>query len=99
MFRRIYQSLLAVIATATQKEPARQVRYLKVENELLRSRFPTRISLTDKEKSRLCRFAEKLGRSFDSLATIVHPDNSPLAPIALRKSYGNGEPPRPAALV
>lgn len=74
MFRRIYQSLLAVIATATQKELARQVRYLKVENELLRSRLPTRISLTDKEKSRLCRFAEKLGRSFDSLATIVHPD-------------------------
>ncbi|QDU29443.1 hypothetical protein ETAA8_45530 [Anatilimnocola aggregata] len=32
----IFQSLLLVIAGATQKELARQVKYLKVENQILR---------------------------------------------------------------
>jgi len=38
--RNIYRSLLFLIAGATQKELARQVRYLKVENQILRSKFP-----------------------------------------------------------
>lgn len=74
MFRKTYQSLLVLIATATHRELARQVRYLKVENEILRSKLPARVSVTDKEKSRLCRFAEKLGRALDELITMVHPD-------------------------
>ena len=39
--KNIYQSLLLVIAGATQKELARQIKYLKVENEILRSRVPS----------------------------------------------------------
>lgn len=35
--KNIFQSLLLVIAGATQKELARQVKYLKVENQILRS--------------------------------------------------------------
>ena len=50
------------------------MRHWKVENEILRSKQPARVPLTEKEKSRLCGFAEKLGRALDSLATIVHPD-------------------------
>ena len=34
--KNIYQSLLLVIAGATQKELASQIKYLKVENEILR---------------------------------------------------------------
>ena len=55
----VFQSLLLLIAGATQKELARQVKYLKVENEILRSKLPKRITITPKEKNRLVRFALK----------------------------------------
>jgi hypothetical protein len=53
----VCQSLLLVIAGATQKELARQVKYLKVENEILRGKLPKRITVTPKEKNRLVRFS------------------------------------------
>ena len=43
-FRNIYTSLMLVIARSTQRELARQVSYLKAENQILRSRLPDRIS-------------------------------------------------------
>lgn len=71
----VFQSLLLVIAGATQKELARQVKYLKVENEILRSKLPKRIMVTPKEKNRLVRFALKLGgKVLRQLTTIVAPD-------------------------
>ncbi len=45
-FRNIYTSLMLVIAGSTSKELARQVSYLKAENQILRSRLPDRLSLT-----------------------------------------------------
>ena len=51
--KNIFQSLLLVIAGGTQKELARQVKYLKVENQILRSRLPQRIVCTPKERVRL----------------------------------------------
>ncbi len=72
-FRNIYTSLMLVIARSTQKELARQVSYLKAENQMLRSRLPAKISLTQCEKNRLVRFAKKLGPALNELATIVHP--------------------------
>ena len=36
--RKIYNALLLLIASATQKELARQVRYLAVENKILRGK-------------------------------------------------------------
>ncbi|QDU76833.1 Integrase core domain protein [Bremerella volcania] len=71
--RNVYQSLLLLIAGATQQELARQVRYLKVENEILRSKLPKRVTLTPKEKNRLAKFAAKLGSALNELATIAHP--------------------------
>ena len=70
----IFQSLLLVIAGATQKELARQVKFLKVENEILRSKLPNRITIVPKEKTRLVRFAQRLGRAVRQLTTIVTPD-------------------------
>ncbi len=64
---------MLIIARSTQKELARQVSYLKVENQILRSRLPERISLTQREKNRLVRFAKNLGSALNELATIVHP--------------------------
>ena len=72
-FRNIYTSLMLVIAGSTQKELARQVSYLKAENQILRSRLPDRISLTQREKNRLVRFAKNLGSALNELASIVHP--------------------------
>ena len=56
----IYRSLLLVIAGATQKELALHIKYLKVENEILRKRLPDRVRVTDKEGNRLVRFAKSI---------------------------------------
>ncbi|MCO8123523.1 hypothetical protein NHH03_17380 [Stieleria sp. TO1_6] len=72
-FRNVYTSLMLVIAKSTDKELARQVSYLKAENQILRSRLPKRLSLTQREKNRLIRFARNLGSALNELATIVHP--------------------------
>ncbi len=63
---------MLVIARSTQKELARHVSYLIAENQMLRSRLPAKISLTQREKNRLVRFAKKLGSALNELATIVH---------------------------
>ncbi|MEQ8789446.1 MAG: integrase core domain-containing protein [Pirellulaceae bacterium] len=72
--RNIYRSLLLLLAGATQKELARHVRYLKVENQILRSKLPKRVQVTAQERNRLTRFAAKLGGALDELVSIVHPD-------------------------
>ncbi len=69
----VFHSLLLALASATHKELARQVKYLKVENEILRSKLPKRITITPKERYRLVRFAQKLGRALRHLTTIVAP--------------------------
>lgn len=71
--RNIYHSLLLVIAGSTQKELASQIRYLKAENEVLRSKLPYRISVTAQEKNRLVRFGAKLGKALDKIVSIVAP--------------------------
>jgi len=69
----VFKSLLLVIAGATQKELARQIKYLKIENEILRSKLPKRIIVTPKERQRLIRFGQKLGKALRQLTTIVAP--------------------------
>jgi len=71
--RNINRSLLLLIAGATQKELARQVRYLKIENQILRSKLPFRVSVTAQERHRLVRFGSKLGKALRELVAIVHP--------------------------
>jgi putative transposase len=51
-FATIYTSLLLVIARSTEKELARQVSYLKAENQILRSRLPDKIRLIARRKLR-----------------------------------------------
>ena len=59
------------MAGATQSELARQVRYLKVENEILRIKPPARITVTEKEKNRLAKFAARLGSAINDLVSIA----------------------------
>jgi putative transposase len=72
-FRNVYTALLLVIARSTHRDFARQVNYLKAENQILRRRLPDRISLTQREKNRLFRFAKNVGSALNELATIVYP--------------------------
>ena len=72
-FRNIYTALMLFIARSTEKELARQVRYLKAEIHILRSRLTGKISFTEGQKNSLVRFAKKLGSALNELVTIVHP--------------------------
>jgi putative transposase len=69
----VFQSLLLVIAGSTQKDLARQIKFLKVENEILRGKLPKRITITPKERWRLTKFGQRLGKSIHELTTIVAP--------------------------
>ena len=72
--KNLYQRLLLLIAGATQLELARHVRYLKIENEILRSKLPKRVPVTPQEQNRLVKFGAKLGKAMGELVSIVHPD-------------------------
>jgi hypothetical protein len=72
--KNLYHRLLLLIAGSTQKELASQVRYLKIENEILRSKLPKRVPVTAKERNKLVKFGSKLGKALSELVTIVHPD-------------------------
>ncbi len=72
--RNIYTSLLLVLAGANNKELARQVKYLKVENEILRSKLGKRVVVTPSERTRLLKFASKIaGKVLQQIVSIVHP--------------------------
>jgi putative transposase len=73
--RNLYHRLLLLIAGSTQKELAARIRYLKIENQILRSKLPDRVPITPVERSRLIRFGSKLAaKVLAELVTIVHPD-------------------------
>ena len=61
--KNLYHRLLLLIAGATQKELASQIRYLKIENEILRSKLPKRVPVTEKERNKLVKFGSKLGKA------------------------------------
>ena len=69
----LFRSLMLVIASATHQELARQVRYLKVENQVLRSKLPSRLTITLAERHRLAKFGARLGRALREVVTIVAP--------------------------
>ncbi|HSG72319.1 MAG TPA: integrase core domain-containing protein, partial [Planctomycetaceae bacterium] len=70
---KLFHPLLALIASATESELARQVRYLKEENRILRDRIPGEIHTRKEERARLLKFGRKLGNSIYGLITIVTP--------------------------
>ena len=51
--KNLYHRLLLIIAGSTQRELASQIRYLKIENEILRSKLPKRVPVTDKDRNKL----------------------------------------------
>src|SRR5258708_28428933 len=71
--RTLFTSFFALLANATHRELARQVRYLKAENRVLRDKLPERIMVTPAERRRLIRFGKPLGTAIRELITIVSP--------------------------
>jgi putative transposase len=72
---RLLRPLLALLASATRQELARQVAYLKEENRILRARLSERIVTTPAERRWLlrdgCRLGHQLGHQQRELISIV----------------------------
>jgi len=69
---RILHPLLALLASATRQELARQVAYLKEENRILRARLPTRLVATPQEQRRLMKAGRRLGAQLKEPISIVN---------------------------
>ena len=70
---KVFHPLLALIASASDKELAKYVQYLKEENKILRARIPGQIHTRPTERERLLKFGKPLGRAIEELITIVNP--------------------------
>lgn len=53
---KIFHPLLALIASATDKELAKYVEYLRHENKLLRARLPKQVHTTHEERQTLLKY-------------------------------------------
>ena len=62
-----------MLVCATRQELARQVQYLKVENQILRGRLPKRICIKPEERRQLVKAGRGLGQAIRELITIVKP--------------------------
>jgi hypothetical protein len=70
---RLLNHLWLYLAAATDRELARQVEYLKAENEILRGKLPKRVVVTIRERRRLVKLGRKVGAAIRHLITIVSP--------------------------
>jgi len=70
---KLYHPLLASIASATDRELAKYVEYLKEENKILRARIPGQIHTKVDERKRLLKLGKPLGKAIEELITIVSP--------------------------
>jgi putative transposase len=67
LFHPFFMMLAAIVNTELQE----QIKYLKVENRILRSKLGKRVKLTPDERSRLVRFGAPLGPALKDLISIV----------------------------
>ena len=71
---KIVHPLLAMIASATDRELAKYVEFLKEENRILRARVPGKqVHTKPHERERLLKLGKSLGRAVEELITIVSP--------------------------
>ena len=72
--QRIIHPLLAMIASATDRELAKFVEFLKEENRILRARVPGKqVHTKPHEREHLLKLDKSLGRAVEELITIVSP--------------------------
>ncbi len=67
----IVHPLLTLLASLTRQELAQQIRFLKAENEILRSKLPRCVILDDRERRTLVKHGKKLGGKIKDVMSIV----------------------------
>lgn len=70
---KLFHPLLALIASATDRELAKYVEYLKHENKILRARLPKQMHTTTDERKTLLKYGKAVGKAIDELISIVSP--------------------------
>ena len=70
---KIFHPLLALIASATDKELAKYCEYLKHENKILRARLPKQVHTTVEERKTLLKYGKVIGRAIEEPITVVSP--------------------------
>jgi SMP-30/Gluconolactonase/LRE-like region len=73
MVAKLFHPLLVLIASATNRELAHYIQYLKEENKILRARIPRQIHTKPSERERLLKFGKRIGKAIEKLITIVSP--------------------------
>ena len=68
---RFFHPLISMLVSMTRNDLARQVRYLKEENKILRSKLPRIITVTPVERRRLVTLGKAIGPAIRQLITIV----------------------------
>ena len=68
---KLFHPLLVLIASATDRELAKYVQFLKEVNKILRAKIPGEIHTKPEERQRLLEFGKSLGRAIEELITIV----------------------------
>ncbi len=71
--RALMQSFLVMLATATDRQLAKQVQFLKAENRIMRNRLGSRLLVTPSERRQLLRFGKQVGKAIKELISIVTP--------------------------
>ncbi len=69
--RWLFQPLLLLVAKSTESELAKQVEYLKAENQMLRKHLPKRVRLSSDEKKLLVKLGQAIGTGITTLLSIV----------------------------
>jgi len=67
----LFQELFQLLGKAVQGELVRQIEYLRVENQILRSKLRKRVVVTPSERRRLVRFGRVLGTDLKRCLSIV----------------------------
>ena len=67
----LFQEFLGLLGNMTHGNLIRQIEYLKVENEILHSKLPGRITTTPAEKRRLIRYGLPVGGQIKNVISIV----------------------------
>ena len=69
----IFHPLLALIASVTDRQPARYVEFLKEENKILRTRIEGQVHMKPDERRRLLQLGKAFGQGIEEIITLVTP--------------------------
>ncbi len=70
---KLIHPLFALLAKAVHAHLERENRFLKVENQILRSKLKSRVIVTPEDRARLVRFGRELGPAIRNIISIVQP--------------------------